>query len=102
MEWKVAEAKQQFSEVVRRAATEPQFILNRDRPVAVLVAAADFGEYLEWKQSRGRASMASAIDDLVAICREDEWTYEAPPRGDRPNPLVPSTPPKKRKKPRAR
>lgn len=100
MEWKLAEAKQQFSEVVRRAASEPQVIFNRDRPVAVLVAVADFDEYQEWKRSKTRGTMAQAIDDLVEICREEEWTYEAPPRFNRPNPLIAPLP--KRKKKRAR
>lgn len=99
MEWKLAEAKQQFSEVVRRAATEPQVILNRDRPVAVLVAADGFADYVAWQKSRARGTMAAALDDLVQICREEEWQYEAPPRVDRPNPLAPAT---RKRKTRAR
>lgn len=99
MEWKLAEAKQQFSEVVRRAEEEPQVILNRDRRVAVLVTAAEFEDYLRWKESRRKGSFADAIDELVSICREEEATYEAPPRFDRPNPLAPPT---KGRKKRAR
>ena len=38
MAWKVAEAKQRLSEVLRCAAREPQTIYSRSRPVAVVVA----------------------------------------------------------------
>ena len=37
-EWNVGEAKQQFSEVLRRSETEPQFIYRRDRLIAKVVA----------------------------------------------------------------
>src|SRR5258706_14771766 len=88
MNWKLAEAKQQFSEVVRLAANEPQVIRNRDRPVAVLVAAEGFSEYLDWKKARS-GGIGRAFDDLAQICREDGVAYEPPPRVDRPNPLAP-------------
>ena len=97
MEWKLAQAKQQFSEVVRAAEREPQIILNRDRRVAVLVTAAEFDDYLAWKSSRAKGSFADAIDELVSICREEGATYDAPPRADRPNPLAP---PKRKKRAR--
>ena len=38
MTWNIASAKQQFSEVVRLTAQEPQAIYNRDKPVAVMVS----------------------------------------------------------------
>jgi hypothetical protein len=45
MTWNIAQAKQQFSEVVRLSAQEPQAIYNRDKPVAVLInLAAQFAE----------------------------------------------------------
>jgi prevent-host-death family protein len=45
MTWHITSAKQQFSEVVRLAAQEPQAIYNRDRPVAVLISANEFEGY---------------------------------------------------------
>jgi hypothetical protein len=36
--WNVGEAKQQFSEVLRRSETEPQLIYHRRRLVAAVVA----------------------------------------------------------------
>jgi prevent-host-death family protein len=47
MDWKVAEAKQRFSELLREAVTEPQLIHNRSRLVAVVVGAADNAIALE-------------------------------------------------------
>jgi len=37
MNWSVADAKQQLSEVLRRAATRPQTITKRARDIAVVI-----------------------------------------------------------------
>jgi antitoxin (DNA-binding transcriptional repressor) of toxin-antitoxin stability system len=37
-EWNVGEAKQQFSEVLRRSESEPQLIYRRNRLIAAVVA----------------------------------------------------------------
>jgi len=42
MEWKIANAKTQFSELISQAAKEPQVICNREKPVAVVL---NFDEY---------------------------------------------------------
>ena len=89
MEWKLAEAKQRFSEVVRRAAEEPQVILNRDRRVAVIIAAEGLDEYLEWQASRRGGTLSDALTELTEICREEGLEYHAALRLDRPNPLDP-------------
>lgn len=41
MSWKIGEAKQRFSEVVRLAEKAPQVIKNRDRVVAVVMNPRD-------------------------------------------------------------
>ena len=45
MTWNIASAKQQFSEVVRLTAEEPQAIYNRDKPVAVMISVEEFEEF---------------------------------------------------------
>jgi prevent-host-death family protein len=37
-EWKVGEARQQFSEVLRRSESEPQLIYRRNRLIAAIVS----------------------------------------------------------------
>jgi antitoxin (DNA-binding transcriptional repressor) of toxin-antitoxin stability system len=37
-EWKVGEARRQFSEVLRQSESEPQLIYRRDRLIAAIVA----------------------------------------------------------------
>lgn len=86
MKWKLAEAKQQLSEVVRRAAREPQVLCNRERPVAVVISADGLEDYLQWRQSR-RHTFADAVDRLVQVAREERYEFEAPPRVDRPTPF---------------
>ena len=87
MDWKIAQAKQRFSEVVRRAATEPQLIHNRDHLVASVLGPEDTAEFLAW-QKRRRASVASALTEARAICAEEGYALETEPRADRPNPLL--------------
>lgn len=60
MQWSVAQAKQQFSEVVRLAAGEPQTICKRTTPVAVVLGSAEFEAFRQWKeQQRGHPLMGS-------------------------------------------
>ena len=87
MNWKIGQAKERFSEVVREAAEEPQRIYKRDRLVAAVVDADDLEEFLKWKRGREGRSLADAFDELRRI-RGDEAPIEAPPRRDRPNPFA--------------
>jgi prevent-host-death family protein len=87
MDWKVAEAKQRFSELLREAVTEPQLIHNRSRLVAVVVGAAEAAAFLEWRRQASR-SVADAIDEIGRICGEEGYSLEIAPRVDRENPLL--------------
>ena len=87
-QWRVAEAKERFSELVRSATDEPQQILNRDRLVACLVDARTFYEFEEWRRQQSQSTLAEAFAELRAICADEEYSLEAPPREDRPNPFA--------------
>ena len=67
MTWNIASAKQQFSEVVRLTAHEPQAIYNRDKPVAVMVSAQEFEEFRQWKAAKARPSNAELFAEIRAI-----------------------------------
>jgi prevent-host-death family protein len=86
--WTVSQAKQHFSEVVRAAAQEPQVVVNRGRPVAVVVEPKRFEEYEQARAKGRRPSLAEAVEELRRICAEDNWELEVPPRTDRPNAFV--------------
>lgn len=89
MTWSIANAKQQFSEVVRLTAEEPQAIYNRDKPVAVLISAADFEAFKQWRAERDRPSLVQLFDEIRAalVAEGFEDGLEIPPRRDRPNPF---------------
>jgi prevent-host-death family protein len=57
MAWNIALAKQQFSELVRLSAEEPQTIYNRDRPVAMLVNASEFEQFQRWRTKQRLSSL---------------------------------------------
>lgn len=88
MNWSIAEAKQRFSEVVRRTAEEPQLIYNRDRLVAVVVQPEAFRGYEAWRKERERRTIGEAFAELRAICAEEGYEFELPAREDRPNPFA--------------
>ncbi len=52
MSWNIAHAKQQFSELVRLCAQEPQPVYNRTRQVAVVIGADDFAAFEAWRRAR--------------------------------------------------
>ena len=87
MSWKVAAAKQKFSEVLRRAAREPQLIHNRDELVGAVIGPDDTAQFLAWRARRATA-LADAIDEAQRICAEEDYRLELPPRTDRPNALL--------------
>jgi prevent-host-death family protein len=88
MHWKVAEAKQKFSDIVRQAAREPQLIFKRDRLVAAVVDAETFAAFQAWREQQERRSLADAFAELRRIAAEEDYTVELPPRHDRPNAFV--------------
>ena len=87
MNWKLAEAKQQLSKVVRLAQREPQILQNRDEPVAAVISADEFDRFREW-QARSGKTLAVAFDELREIARDEDWTLEVVPRVSRPNALL--------------
>jgi len=88
MNWNIASAKQQFSEVVRLTAEEPQAIYNRDKPVAVMVSAETFEQFKQWQAQRKRPTLAQQFDEIRALLAErGEDGIEIPPRTNRPNPM---------------
>ena len=89
MTWNIASAKQQFSEVVRLTAEEPQAIYNRDKPVAVLVSAEDFEEFKQWKAQQAKPSLLELFANMRAALVEEGFDgLDLPPRTTRYNPMV--------------
>jgi antitoxin (DNA-binding transcriptional repressor) of toxin-antitoxin stability system len=62
MSWNIAQAKQQFSELVRLCAEEPQAIYNRDRAVATLVNASEFEQFQRWREQNQRTSLVAHFE----------------------------------------
>jgi antitoxin (DNA-binding transcriptional repressor) of toxin-antitoxin stability system len=84
MSWKIGEAKQRFSELIRRAAGEPQFVHNRERLVASVLGPEDTAAFIAFRQ---KSSIRETLADARRICEEDRYELELPPRVDRPNAL---------------
>jgi hypothetical protein len=88
MVWKVAQAKQQLSQLIRAAAAEPQRIFRRDRLVAAVVDGPTFEAFEAWREGRERRSIAECFAALRALCAEEGFAFPAVEREDRPNAFV--------------
>ena len=87
--WNIASAKQQFSEVVRLTAEEPQAIYNRDKPVAVVVSAKEFDEFKQWKAQQAKPSLLELFANMRAALVEEGFDgLDLPPRTTRYNSMV--------------
>lgn len=78
MTWKVAQAKQHLSELLRLAASEPQVIQNRSRVVAVVVSPA-----LAAELTRARPPLRELLAEARRICAETGYTLRPPRRSTR-------------------
>lgn len=88
MRWKIGQAKQRFSEVVRRAAKEPQLICNRDRVVAAVVDARSAEDLRALRDRESQRSLADSFDELRALLGREHLTLKVPPRRNRRNPFA--------------
>ncbi|MEA5516996.1 type II toxin-antitoxin system Phd/YefM family antitoxin [Nodularia sp. UHCC 0506] len=88
MNWRIAEAKQKFSELINAALKEPQRIYNRTQLVAVVVEAELFEEFLSWHQQREERSLADAFGELRQMAAEENYILETPSRQNRSNPFA--------------
>lgn len=87
MVWKVAEAKQKFSEVLRRAAAAPQIVQNRNRVVGAVLGAEDARAFIDFR-GRKTAPLREALREAAQICEEEREDFILPGRVDRPNPVL--------------
>jgi PHD/YefM family antitoxin component YafN of YafNO toxin-antitoxin module len=89
MSWKIANAKQQFSEVVRLCAEQPQAIYNRETCVAVLVSAEQFEAFERWQAAARSVSLTEQFDQVRALLSQaGSDGIDLPARRDRPNALL--------------
>jgi prevent-host-death family protein len=70
MTWNIAQAKQQFSEVVRLSAQEPQAIYNREKPVAVLVNAVEYASFQQWRTAQHEPSLSAQFAQARSVLQQ--------------------------------
>ncbi|RZI96934.1 MAG: type II toxin-antitoxin system prevent-host-death family antitoxin [Variovorax sp.] len=88
MSWSIAQAKQQFSEVVRLAAEEPQAIYNRATPVAMIVGTQDYEAFKQWQATQGGNPLLQSMNrlrDALAEAASDGLALEPHLPENRPN-----------------
>ena len=81
--WRVSEAKQRLSEIVRRSEAEPQKIHNRGRLVAAVVSPTALEMLDHLRERRPRCTLAGIFSEIRAICEEDGDELEIAERSDR-------------------
>lgn len=89
MNWSVADAKQQLSEVLRRAASRPQTITKRSRDIAVVVDVQEFRAFQQWKSSGKKKTVAEALAELSLASGGHGPAFKAPRRRNRRPQFIP-------------
>ena len=88
MNWNIAQAKQAFSDVVKKAAEEPQVIFNRERPVAVVIGGEEFAAFEQWRKTQEKPrTLADEFAELRMLMQREggENGLDLLARADRPN-----------------
>ena len=88
MRWKIGQAKQRFSEVIRRAASEPQIICNRERAVAAVIDVDSAARLSTILEREGRRTIAEAFDAFRELAARERYSFKVPPRKNRRNPFA--------------
>lgn len=83
-DWHTGEAKQRFSEVIRRSEDGPQRIYRRDHLVAAVISAEAFEEFRKWREERQRRSLADAFDEVRELAAHYDYELDTGDRVDRP------------------
>lgn len=86
-DWKIADAKERFSELIREAETEPQLIYNRDRFVAAVVDADAYSVFERWRESQKAPTLAQRFAELRRIAAQEHYSLRVPSRRSRPTPF---------------
>ncbi len=81
--WMTGEAKQRFSEVLRRCVDEPQRIYNRSRLVAAVISAQEFEQYERWREARRTRTLGEAFSEVREICERYDYELDTGERRDR-------------------
>ena len=88
MSWNIAEAKQQFSDMVRRSAKQLQLIYNRKRLVAAVIDAEQYRAFEAWRDRAHGRTLADEFSELRAILREEGDELMPVPRSSRKSSLA--------------
>jgi hypothetical protein len=83
VKWMTGEAKQQFSELLRRSADEPQLIFRRDRLIAAVISPADFAELERLRHARESQTLGQRFDEIREICARYDYELDTGERSDR-------------------
>jgi antitoxin (DNA-binding transcriptional repressor) of toxin-antitoxin stability system len=75
MTWNIAQAKQQFSELVRLSAQEPQAIYKHDTPVATMVNAQEFAAFRAWRSAQQTPTLLAQFAQGRAAVAELEGSF---------------------------
>lgn len=85
-DWKIADAKERFSELLRESEAEPQLIFNRERFVAAVVDADTYSAFEKWRESQRAPSLADRFAELRGIAAQQHYILRVPRRRSRPTP----------------
>jgi len=88
MPWNIVQAKQQFSELVRRSARQPQLIYNRKNMVAAVIDAQQYLAFKKWADQAPGQTLADEFAELRGIMQDEDYQLAPSPRSSRRDSLT--------------
>lgn len=103
MTWTLDDAQQHFQEIIAAVRHHtPQLIYHQNHPIVAIIRADLFQEFLAWQAQQLQPvpqlspakpiPLAQALAELRQLCLEENYTFEIPPRQNRPDPFADLTP----------
>jgi len=68
VKWKIAYAKLNFSDLIRKTEKEPQFIFNRNKMVAVVMRRREYEEIEKVKETVSGQKPGSVLKEFSSLC----------------------------------
>lgn len=85
MNWTIEQAILHFTELLKATQQEPQTVFHQHQLVAAVINAPTFQTFERWRKQANQPSLASAFEELMQICREENYELELLLRQDRQN-----------------
>ncbi len=78
--WKTNDAQKNFTEILKYCLEEPQVVIKKNEPVAVIVSIQLFKELIGQQQRNNLPTIEQLLDEIQTVLEEDSFEIDIPSR----------------------